>query len=159
MKARRHVLNLPAKIGLFFVGLSFFSCNVLKRVEPDQLLLTDYSIYADSTKVSDNDVNSLVTQKPNVKVLGIPLRLHLYNLAKVNPDSSYQDWLYRKDGRYDRLVKLLSEKQVERLGESFFVSGLSNGLKKAGEAPAVVDSSRTLKSLERIRARRTPRPR
>jgi hypothetical protein len=152
MKARRHVLNLPAKIGLFFVGLSFFSCNVLKRVESDQLLLTDYSIYADSTKVSDSDVNSLVSQKPNVKVLGVPLRLHLYNLAKVNPDSSYQDWLYRKDGRYDRLVKLLSEKQVERLGESFFVSGLSNGLKNAGEAPVVVDSSRTFKSLERLRA-------
>jgi len=134
MKARRHVYNLPAKIGLFFVGLSFFSCNVLKRVESDQLLLTDYNIYADSVKVSNDEINSLIAQKPNVKVLGIPLRLHLYNLAKPNPDSSYQDWLFRKEGRYDRLVKLLSEKQVERLGESFFVSGLSNGLKKAGEA-------------------------
>ena len=152
MKARRHVLNLPAKIGLFFVGLSFFSCNVLKRVESDELLLTDYSIYADSVKVSDEDANSLVAQKPNAKVLGVPLRLHLYNLAKPNPDSSYQDWLYRKDGRYDRLVTILSEKQVERLGESFFVSGLSNGLKKAGEAPVIVDSSRTEKSLERLRA-------
>jgi hypothetical protein len=152
MKARRHVVNLPAKIGLFCVGLSFFSCNVLKRVESDQLLLTDYSILADSVKISDDEVNSLVFQKPNVKVLGIPLRLHLYNLAKPNPDSSYQDWLYRKDGRYERLVKLLSEKQVERLGESFFVSGLSNGLKKAGEAPVIVDSSRSQKSLERIRS-------
>ncbi|MGB5190814.1 MAG: outer membrane protein assembly factor, partial [Robiginitalea sp.] len=152
MKARWHVVKLPAKIGLFLVGLSFFSCNVLKRVEPDELLLTDFEIYADSVKANDSDVESLVSQKPNSRVLGFPLKLHLYNLAKPNPDSAYQDWLYRKDKRYDRLEAVLSQKQVERLGESFFVSGLSNGLKRAGEAPVVVDSSLTQKSLDRIRA-------
>ena len=152
MKARWHVVKLPAKIGLILVGLSFFSCNSLKRVEPDELLLTDFEIYADSVKTSNSDVESLVSQKPNSKVLGIPLKLHVYNLAKPNPDSAYQDWLYRKEKRYDRLEALLSEKQVERLGESFFVSGLSNGLKRAGEAPVVVDSSLTQKSLDRIRA-------
>ncbi|MEJ2162877.1 MAG: BamA/TamA family outer membrane protein [Robiginitalea sp.] len=152
MKVRWHVLNLPAKIGLFLVGLTFFSCNVLKRVESDELLLTGYDIYADSTAVGGETINSFVAQKPNRKVLGIPLKLHLYNLAKPNPDSSYQDWLYRKDGRYDRLAALLSEKQVERLGESFFVSGLSNGLKRAGEPPMVVDSSLMNKTLSRLRA-------
>jgi len=106
MRARWHVLNLPAKIGLFLVGLSFFSCNVLKRVESDELLLTQYEIYADSVKASGTTLNSLVAQKPNAKVLGVPLKLHLYNLAKPNPDSSYQDWLLRKDGRYERLSAL-----------------------------------------------------
>ncbi|MDM9632765.1 BamA/TamA family outer membrane protein [Robiginitalea aurantiaca] len=152
MRARWHVVKLPAKIGLFLVGLSFFSCNVLKRVEPDELLLTDFEVYADSVKTTNSDVQSLVSQKPNSRVLGIPLKLHLYNLAKPNPDSAYQDWLYRKENRYDRLEAILSQKQVERLGESFFVSGLSNGLKKAGEAPVVIDSSLTQKSLDRIRA-------
>lgn len=152
MRAHRHVVNLPAKIGLFLVGLSFFSCNVLKRVEEDQLLLTDFEVYADSLKVVNESINSLITQKPNKKVLGIPLRLHMYNLAKPNPDSSYQDWLYRKEGRYERLESLLSAKQVKRLGESFLVSGLSNGLKRAGEAPVVLDSSQMQKSLDRIRA-------
>ena len=152
MKARRHVVKLPAKIGLILIGLSFFSCNVLKRVEPDELLLTDFEIYADSVETSNSDVESLVSQQPNAKVLGFPLKLHMYNLAKPNPDSAYQDWLYRKEKRYDRLERLLSQKQVERLGESFFVSGLSNGLKKAGEAPVVLDSSLTQKSLDRIRA-------
>jgi len=152
MKARWHVPNLPAKIGLFLVGLSFFSCNVLKRVESDELLLTNYEIYADSIKAQRETINSLVAQKPNAKVLGVPLKLHLYNLAKPNPDSAYQDWLYRKEGRYDRLAAMLSEKQVERLGESFFVSGLSNGLKRAGEPPAVVDTALMNKTLTRLRA-------
>lgn len=152
MKSRRSVLNLSAKIGLFLLGLSFFSCNVLKRVEENELLLTDFKILADSTEVSDDIIESLVSQKPNSRVLGVPLRLHLYNLAKPNPEASYQDWLYRKEGRYDRLEALLSAKQVERLGESFFVSGLSNTLKKAGEAPVVVDSAQTQRSLERLRA-------
>ena len=152
MKARRHVRNHFAKIGLFLVALGFFSCNTLKRVESDELLLTDYEILADSVRVTDESINSFVAQKPNSKVLGVPLRLHLYNLAKPNPDSLYQDWLYRKEGRYDRLEALLSEKQVERLGESFFVSGLSNGLKNAGEAPVVVDSILMQKTLDRLRA-------
>jgi outer membrane protein assembly factor BamA len=152
MKARRHVLQLPAKIGLFLVGLSFFSCNVLKRVEPDQLLLTDFEVLADSVAVSDETLNSLILQKPNSKLLGIPLRLHLYNLAKPDPEAAYQDWLYRKEGRYERLEALLSDKQVSRLGESFLVAGLSNWLKKAGEAPVVIDSARQEKSLERLQA-------
>ena len=152
MKSRRHVRNLAAKIGLFLVGLGFFSCNVLKRVEPDELLLTDYEILADSVRVTEEAANSLVAQKPNSRVLGLPLRLHMYNLAKPNPEAAYQDWLYRKEERYDRLSALLSEKQVERLGESFFVSGLSNGLKNAGEAPAVVDSALMNKSMNRLRA-------
>ena len=152
MKACRQVRNLPAKIGLLLVGLGFFSCNTLKRVEPDQVLLTDYEILADSIRVTDEDVNSFVAQEPNSKVLGIPLKLHMYNLAKPNPDSLYQDWLYRKEERYDRLAALLSEKQVERLGESFFVSGMSKGLKRAGEAPVLVDSLLMQKTLDRLRA-------
>ena len=112
MKLKNHREMLPAKIGLIFLGLLIFSCNTLKRVEENELLLTDYTIEANGQKVSDPAVNSFILQKPNSTVLGFPLRLHLYNLAKPNADSQYQDWLERKPKRKERLEALLSKKQT-----------------------------------------------
>jgi len=139
-----------AKISLLLIGFAITSCNSLKRVGEDELLLVRNTIYVDSTKITDEDIESLIIQKPNSRVLGYPLRLNLYNIAKVNPDSSYQDWLYRKPKRKERWSRLLSEKQVDRLGESFLVKGLSVWLKSIGEAPVVIDSSSARKSLERL---------
>jgi len=141
-----------AKIGLFLVAATFTSCNTLKRVEEDELLLTRNTILADGEKVVDEDIRSLIVQEPNSSLLGYPLRLNLYNLAKENPDSLYQAWLQRKDKREERLTRLLSRKQVERLGESFFVKGYSEWLKSIGEAPVTIDTSKTRKTLQRLSA-------
>lgn len=102
----------------------------------------------DVTKDETN--TNLLYQVPNSSVLGYRLRLGLYNLAKKNPDSSYKAWLQKKPGRYKNLSAVLSEKQVERLGQSFIVSGLSNFLKKTGEAPVIVDEAKTKKSITRL---------
>ncbi|HKL89748.1 MAG TPA: hypothetical protein VJ880_01065, partial [Allomuricauda sp.] len=94
----------------------------------------------------------LIRQKPNSSILGYPLKLNLYNLAKENPDSSFQDWLHRKEKREKRLNNLLSEKQVNRLGESFFVKGLSEFLKNIGEQPVIIDTAETSKSINKLKA-------
>lgn len=141
-----------AKISLLFVVVAITSCNVLKRVDDDQLLITKNTILVDSTKIADENIESLIVQKPNSDLLGYNLRLNLYNLAKVNPDASYQDWLYRKPKRKQRLIKLLSEKQVKRLGESFLVKGMSEWLKNIGEPPSILDTTATKRTLERLKA-------
>lgn len=144
-------LRLPlAKIGLLSLCCLIAACNTLKRVEDGELLLTENTIIADGEKVTDADIQSLVIQEPNSRLLGYPLRLNLYNLAKKDADSSYRAWLLRKPKRLERLSKLLSEKQVHRLGESFFVSGYSEWLKNIGEAPVVIDTSKTRRTLERL---------
>jgi hypothetical protein len=130
----------------------FSSCNTLRRVDENELLLTKNTIHADDQKVTNEDIQSLIVQKPNSTLLGYPLRLNLYNLAKQDPDSSFQSWLYKKEKRKQRLTKFLSEKQVERLGESFVVKGLSEWLKNVGEPPAVIDTSDTRRTLERLSA-------
>ncbi|WP_445385623.1 translocation and assembly module lipoprotein TamL [Robiginitalea sp. IMCC44478] len=150
MRARRQVVLPTAKIGLLFLGICMCSCNALKRVEDDQLLLSDYEILADGEKIGDPAINSLVIQKPNSRVLGFPLRLHLFNLAKKDPDSSFQNWLNKKEKRQQRLESLLSRKQVERLGESFLVKGYSEWLKNVGEPPVIIDSSKVEKTLGRL---------
>jgi len=138
------------KIGLLLAFAVLASCNALKKVGDNELLLTKNTIYADSLKVVDEKVKNLLVQKPNTTLLGYPLRLNLYNLAKDNPDSLYQDWLKRKPKREKRLNSFLSEKQQMRLGQSFFVKGYNNLLKRVGESPAVVDTAKTAKSLERL---------
>ncbi len=127
------------------------SCNALKRVENDELLIAKNTIIVDSTKIVDEAIESLIIQKPNSDLLGYNLRLNLYNLAKVNPDSSYNDWLHRKPKRKEKLVKRLSEKQVNRLGESFLVKGLSDWLKNIGEPPAILDTLQTQRTLARLK--------
>ncbi|WP_394750859.1 translocation and assembly module lipoprotein TamL [Spongiimicrobium salis] len=132
--------------------MAMLSCNALKRVKDDQLLLNKNKVIADDKKISNGAVQSLILQKPNSTILGYPLRLNLYNLAKPNPDSSFQDWLQRKEKREKRLNKLLSKKQVNRLGESFIVKGFSEWLKRIGEPPVIVDSVKSTKSLARLKA-------
>ncbi|WP_316933227.1 translocation and assembly module lipoprotein TamL [Maribacter thermophilus] len=129
-----------------------YSCNSLKKVEDNEYLIVKNTILVDSAKIKNEDVRSLIYQKSNTRLLGYPLRLNLYNLAKENPDSLYQAWLYKKPNRKKRLTNLLSEKQVDRLGESFLVKGLSLWLKDIGEAPVILDTTKTRKTLERLSA-------
>lgn len=141
-----------AKIGLLLLLLSILGCNTLKKVGEDELLLTKNTILVDDQKVTNSEIKGLITQKPNSSVLGYPLKLNLYNLAKENPDSSFQDWLHRKEKREKRLNNLLSEKQVNRLRESFLVKGYSEFLKRVGEPPVIIDTAETNKSLNKLKS-------
>lgn len=145
--------NYIAKISLILLlAIITYSCNSLKKVEDNEYLIVKNTILVDSAKIKNEDVRSLIYQKSNTRLLGYPLRLNLYNLAKENPDSLYQAWLYKKPNRKKRLTNLLSEKQVDRLGESFLVKGLSLWLKDIGEAPVILDTTKTRKTLERLSA-------
>ncbi len=152
MRTRGYFAIKIVKIGLLSIGVFFTSCNTLKRVGENELLLTKNNIFADQEKVKDQGIESLIVQEPNSTVLGFPMRLNIYNLAKVNPDSSYREWLHRKEKREKRLSNLLSTKQVNRLGESFLVKGYSEWFKKIGEAPVIIDTSRVRRSTNRLSA-------
>ncbi len=140
------------KIGLLSIVVLFTSCNTLRRVGENELLLSKNNIYADEVKIKDPSIESLIVQEPNSTLLGYPLRLNIYNLAKVDPDSSYQVWLHKNDKREERLTRLLSRKQVNRLGESFLVKGYSTWFKRIGEPPEIIDSLKAQKSINRLRA-------
>lgn len=107
-------------------------------------------IEVNGEKKNEDALKDQLYQLPNTNILGYRLRLHLFSLAKPNADSSYLAWLERKPGRHERLTKLLSEKQVQRLGNSFVVSGFSNFLKRTGEPPSVIDINRVKKSRNRL---------
>jgi outer membrane protein assembly factor BamA len=91
----------------------------------------------------------LLYQKPNRKIAGIPLRLHIYNTARPNRDSIYEAWLDKNPKRRERLKRRYSQKQADKLKKSML--GFNNWLKKTGEAPVVVSKDKTERSVRRLK--------
>lgn len=143
--------KISTKISLFIlIGIIISACNAEKRVPDGKQLLASNQIFVNGKKTNDEDISNQLYQKPNSKLLGYRLRLHLYNLANLNPDSTYQAKFTNKPGKYERKAKWLSAKQVDRLGQSFWYHGIHDFLKKTGEAPVIIDSTKTQKSLSRL---------
>jgi outer membrane protein assembly factor BamA len=141
-----------AKITLFIlIAFITVACNSTKRVPEDKNLLNKVQFSIDGSNSKDEALTDQLYQKPNSTFLGYRLRLALYNLAKQKSDSAYNAWLEKKPARKKTLIALLSKKQVNRLGESFVVSGFNNFLMRTGEPPVIYDSVSTKKSLKRLK--------
>lgn len=140
-----------AKISLILLMPCFLSsCNAVKRVEDDNRLLTDNSIFVDGEEVSQNQIYNQLYQEPNSKFLGLPLQLYIYNQAKPNPDSTFLRWLNKKPNRKEKLADIFSEKQVVRLGNIYV--NINEWLKETGEPPAIVNENLAEKSADRLKA-------
>lgn len=147
-----HLTQTLTKISLFLgITLLLGSCNAVKHVPEDQYLLTKNTVVVDGNEITDYGVLSQLTQKPNPKfpILGIPFGLHIYNLADQEADSTFYAWLHKNPKREDRLIKFLSKKQVDALDSSYV--GFNKWLQKSGDAPVVINKSKTEKSLDRLK--------
>ncbi len=144
--------HLLTKISITSVLVGFLiSCNATKRVADDEYLLTKNTIIVDSLKIKDNGIYSQLAQKPNTKIplLGLPLGLYIYNLADPKPDSTYYHWLHKNPKREERLIRLLSKKQVDAIDSSYV--GFNQWLQKSGDAPVVISDAKIVKSVERLK--------
>ncbi len=146
-----HLKRNVTKISLFIlIGVIFFSCDITKRVPKDKKLLTNNEIVVDGKKDNSESLLNQLYQKPNSSLLGYRLRLSIYNLAKEKTDSIYRAKFAKNPKKYNRKAKILSKKQVKRLGQSFWYSGIHNALRKNGEAPVILDTLSTKKSINRL---------
>ena len=124
------------------------SCNIVKRVGDNEHLLTETSIYVNDKKSNKEELSNLLYQKRNSRALGIPLRLHIYNWARPDRDSIFEAWLDENPKRRERLRRRYSQKQVNKLKESAL--GFNNWLKQTGEAPVIIDTAKTNKSVRNL---------
>jgi len=144
--------NNSTKITAFIlIATLICACNAVKRVPDGKNLLVKNNILVNGQSSNDETASNQMYQKPNGKLLGFKLRLNLYNLANLNPDSTYQAKFDNHPGRYERWSKVLSAKQVDRLGQSFINKGLNDFLKNTGEAPVIIDTAKTKKTLLRLK--------
>ncbi len=145
--------KISAKISLIILtALIFYACDSVKRVPDGKNLLAKSEIIVDGKKVKNEDITELITQKPNTRFLNLPFSLYFYNWAKPNHDSLFAEKFIKDSIRFQRTSKFLSSKQVYRLGESFWYSGIHNFLENTGEAPVILDESKTKKSIAKLKA-------
>jgi len=134
---------------LVLLAIGLYSCDTVKRVAEDEHLLSKTSVIVNDKKDNTEIINSLLYQKPNRKIAGIPLRLHIYNTARPNRDSLFETWLNKSQKRRARLERRYSIKQVNKLKQS--VLGFNNWLKNTGEAPTIVNEDETKRSVKRLK--------
>ena len=137
------------KILIILLTLTMFSCNVMKRVKDDEHLLISNTVLVNDKRNNTETLNDLVLQKPNGKLLGIPLRLHIYNLARPNIDSILTARYYSPDDPNTGAKKLLSIKQYNAWVRS--KKNFNEWLKKTGEAPAIFDEARAERSTTALK--------
>ena len=134
---------------LVLLAIGLYSCDTVKRVAEDEHLLSKTSVIVNDKKDNTETINNLLYQKPNRKIAGIPLRLHIYNTARPNRDSLFETWLNKSQKRRARLERRYSIKQVNKLKQS--VLGFNNWLKSTGEAPTIVNEDETKRSVKRLK--------
>lgn len=144
--------NALAKLAfIFLIGMFISSCDTTRRVAKNERLLTKNEFLIDGKKTKSEELENLMVKKPNSSLLGYRLRLNLYSLANPNPDSTFKAKFVNKPNKYKRMSAVLSEKQVARLGKSFYYYGIHELLKKIGEPPVVIDQKSIDKSLLRLK--------
>ncbi len=111
-------------------------------------MLTKNSIYVNGEKTKNKKLYNYLIQKPNQKVLGTPLKLHIYNLARENADSVYLSKLNNNKSRKDFLRRLLSKKQLNRYVARKY--DFNEWIKHTGEQPTILEESKTKKSKKRL---------
>ena len=113
-------------------------CSSVKKLPDDKQLITKQSIEKNGETISKDPVSLLSLTPANKKVLGIPLRLHLYNLSQEDPYETFDQWLNEKPTREENLSNWLSKKQVNQIRN--YKLDFNNWLRKNGEAPSTIDS-------------------
>ena len=126
------------------------SCNAVKRLEADEHLLTENTIYQNDEKVSDPRIRNQLYQNPNVKLLGVPLRLHIYNMARPNIDSILTSRIYDNPKKLKFLKKFCSEKQIIKRIDAGI--NFNEWIKRTGQAPTIINEEKTNKSKNRLEA-------
>lgn len=134
----------------FFVGIFLTSCNTLKNIDENEFLIDEVNVLEDGKVKNFGHYQNLIKQKPNSTILGIPLKLHIYNLAKKEPDSAFDKWLHKKPKRSKRAIGFFSKKQFSKIRNTYISS--QNQIKKIGEAPAILDNRKTKESINRLKS-------
>jgi len=133
---------------LITTTIGFSSCNSVKHVPENEYLITTNSIFINNKKTVKTEVTDYIVQRPNEKVLGVPLQLYLYNSANENFETDFNQWKKDHPKKYNFITSIFSEKQTRGL-RHFKYNSNKNRLKN-GEAPVILDNTKTKKTKDNL---------
>jgi hypothetical protein len=138
--------NYFSKIIVFFLFIIILiACDATKRVPEGKYLLEKNRIFLNDKKSTNQETLSFLRQTPNLKVLGVPFSLYLYNLANPNYQTHFEDWLKNHPKKEKKLTKKFSKKQVTALGRTY--KGINSWFMRNGNPPVISDSVEIEKSV------------
>ncbi len=108
------------------------ACNSTKWVPPGERLLVKNTVTIPSGTLDADELQSIIKQKPNKRVLGRPMYLYLYNLR--NPEK-----VARKRALKDSLCAVENDKRKLLGKDPRTCDRSSRG--RSGEAPVILDSN------------------
>ena len=92
-------------------------CVGAKKIAGDSYLLEKNTIFKNNQELPNDPIKFLLVDKPNKKILGIPVKRNIYySLAGSNSDSLFNEWLGRKEKEKKRLNNWLSPKTGKGIG-------------------------------------------
>ena len=143
--------NTYIKIALFIISTVLLkSCSVSQNLKPNELILKSNKIYINESKFSTDSLMPLIIQKKNNYILGIPIGAKLYQSGNKNSDSLINLWLNKKENREKKLNTIFSKKQVSQIKK--YVKDFNNWKTRNGEKLEIVDSLKTIFSVENIKS-------
>ena len=128
--------------------LIIVSCNSVKRLTEKQQLLSSSTIIVDSTKNKNIELNDYVIQKPNSKIIGLPVSLYFHNLGNPKGPKTPSEWGKLNPKKYNFYKSLFSEKQSIGVANSYI--NFNNWFLKNGESPVIIDDIKTKKTVRNL---------
>ena len=143
---------MPLKKNLYliiiFILISGCSSNIYDGF--DEPILSENTFIVNDTIVQKNPVKLLIQPStPTNKFLGYPLGLYIYNLSNDDPDKRFDSWINKKPKRYNRLTRLLSEKQINQLKK--YNSSFNEFIKNLGQKPYKLSDSKVAQNISRLK--------
>ncbi|CAL2091012.1 Surface antigen-like protein [Tenacibaculum sp. 190524A05c] len=136
-------VKLMKKLSFYFLFILLLSsCNTIKHVPVNELLLTKTTITVDSVQQNDEKLQELLLQRRNARVLGaLPLSLYFYNLGNPKGSQDVEEWKENHPRWYNTFKDIFSEKQSIAVANSFI--GLNQWYLNNGQAPVIIDDKKT----------------
>jgi len=119
MKVRGYYIIIIAMIYFFIVG-----CSSTRHLPPNEKLYTGANINVTGTstvreqKVLTEDLGGLTRPKPNTKLLGLRLKLSIYNLFRNKKENSFFGKIRSKNGEPPVLLSQIDLQQNVRVLQS-----------------------------------------
>lgn len=136
------------KKNIFFLLLFFLAaCSSTKRVGDKELLLVQNNVTVDQKKNKNSDLNKLLVQKPNSKILGFPLSLYFYNLGTADKSKNPVGWRKKSPEVYVKKSVFSEEQPIARENNKI---GLNHWFLKNGQAPVIIDDEKIKRSVKNL---------
>jgi outer membrane protein assembly factor BamA len=134
---------------LIIITFAFSSCNTLKYVADNELLLTKNSVFVNGKKNVNYEITDYIVQRPNQLVLGVPLPLHFYNLGKKDFETDFEIWKQKNPNSYNFTSAIFSEKQTRGLRD--FKYKTHQWFLNNGEQPVIFDAKKASQTIENLK--------